>query len=98
MPPFETSACAYHDHVLSGSPGFGNDGTADGFKGPWKIILLKYTTAVLTDPDFKPVMSADDFDEAEAAGKFQIVNPGGDNQYEIELPVILICPLVSSHG
>jgi hypothetical protein len=29
---------------------------------------------------------------------FEELNPGAENPYEMELPVILICPLVSSHG
>ena len=89
---------AYHDHVLTGSPGFGNNGTAGEFKGPWKIILMKYKLSVVMDPNFSPVTSAAELDEAESAGEFQEINPGADNPYEIPLPVILICPLVSSHG
>lgn len=97
-PPSAGDTFAYHDHVLSGSPGFGADGTAGEMKGPWRIILLKYKAEVLTDPNFVPVKSADELDKAEADGKFQVINPDPDNPYEIELPVILICPLVSSHG
>src|SRR5262249_34289453 len=33
---------AYHDHVLTGAPGFGNQGTAGEFKGPWQIVVLLY--------------------------------------------------------
>ena len=31
----------YHDHVITGAPGHGNDGTAGEFKAPWKIIIVK---------------------------------------------------------
>jgi hypothetical protein len=97
-PPESGDTFAYHDHVLSGSPGFGRNGTAGDMKGPWRIILLKYKADVLTDPNFTPVKSAAELDAAEAAGKFQPINPGAENPYEVALPVILICPLVSSHG
>ena len=99
-PPSQGDAFAYHDHILSGSPGFGRDGTAGTFKGPWRIILLMYNASVLDDPDFKPAMSAEELDAREEAGLFQKINldPNAENPYEIELPVILICPLVSSHG
>jgi hypothetical protein len=97
-PPSSGDTFAYHDHVLSGSPGFGRNGTAGDFKGPWKIILLKYNASVLSDPNFTPVKSAAELDAAELEGKFQQINPGAANPYEVELPVILICPLVSSHG
>src|SRR5262249_48037098 len=30
----------YHDHVIPGAPGMGNNGTAGGFMAPWKIIVL----------------------------------------------------------
>jgi hypothetical protein len=87
---------AYHDHILSGSPGFGHNGTAGEFKGPWRIILLKYTTNVLNDPSFKPATSAAELEQRILDGQFQLL-PGADpaTPYELELPVILICPLVA---
>jgi hypothetical protein len=66
-PPSQGDAFAYHDHILSGSPGFGRDGTAGTFKGPWRIILLMYNASVLDDPDFKPAMSAEELDAREEA-------------------------------
>ena len=69
----------YHDHVLSGAPGLGNNGTAGEFKGPWKIIVMMYNPAVFSDPDFKPITSEVDLDAAEAAGEFLTINAGGDN-------------------
>ena len=84
---------AYHDHVLEGAPGLGTNGTADGMKAPWKIILLMYNPAVLT-ASFTPITSADDIDAAEAAGMFLPINPGAENPYEIETGNVLICPLV----
>lgn len=85
----------YHDHVLSGAPGLGNQGTAGQFMGPWKIIVLLYNPAVLTDPTFQPVTSEVDLDAAEAAGEFQVINPGAANPFEFITGAVLICPLVS---
>ena len=54
---------AYHDHVLTGAPGLGKNGTAGEFKAPWKIILLVYNPAVALSPNFKPITSADEIEE-----------------------------------
>lgn len=86
---------AYHDHILSGSPGFGNHGTAGDFKGPWKIILLMYKPEVANDPSFTPAKSAAELDEREAAGMFLPIGSDPANPFEAVLPVILICPLVA---
>ncbi|MBS0393570.1 MAG: hypothetical protein JSR54_03040 [Proteobacteria bacterium] len=91
---------AYHDHVLTGAPGLGNQGTAGQYKGPWKIILLVYNPAVALAPTFSPVTSVSDLDAAEAAGVFLPVNPDPNaaNKYEIDTGNVLICPLVSPHA
>lgn len=88
---------AYHDHVLEGAPGFGANGTAGDFKGPWRIIVLLYNPAVAMSPSFQPVTSDVALDAAEATGEFLPVS-GGSNPYEVETGVVLICPLVSSHA
>ena len=85
----------YHDHVLTGAPGLGNNGTASGFKSPWKMILLIYNPEVALSPTFTPVTSASDIDAAEAAGTFLPINPSGTNPFEIETGTVLICPLVA---
>ena len=38
----------FHDHVISGAPGNGNNGTAGEFKAPWKVILLIYNPAYVS--------------------------------------------------
>ena len=89
---------AYHDHVLTGAPGMGKNGTAGEFKAPWKIILLMYQPAVALAPDFKPITSASDVDAAEANGTFVPINGDlahGQNPFEFETGNVLICPLVS---
>jgi hypothetical protein len=90
----------YHDHVITGAPGMGVNGTAGVFKSPWKIILLVYDPAYVSRTDFRPITSAAAIDAAEAAGGvFRPINdtPGG-NPYEIETGNVLICPIVSSHA
>ena len=89
----------YHDHVVSGAPGMGNNGTAGDFKAPWKIIILVYRPDYIASKTFKPVTSAAELDAAEAAGNvFLKINVGGANEYEKEPGNLLICPLVSSHA
>ena len=86
---------AYHDHLLTGAPGLGNNGTAGEFKAPWKIIVLMYNAAVALRPDFQPITSAADLDAAEASGEFLPLNPGAENPFELETGSVLICPFVS---
>jgi hypothetical protein len=88
----------YHDHVLTGAPGFGTNGTAGSFKGPWQIIVLLYNPAVAMSPTFTPITSDEALDAAETAGEFLPINQGASNPYEVDTGVVLICPLVSSHA
>ncbi len=89
----------YHDHVITGAPGMGNNGTAGAYKAPWKIIVLVYNPDYVSSRTFKPITSAADLDAAEEAGNvFLPVNPGGANVYEIDTGNLLICPTVSNHA
>jgi hypothetical protein len=94
----------YHDHVITGAPGMGNDGTAGEFKGPWKIIILMYNPAYTASPSFQPVTSEAGIDAAEAATTagtahvFLPLNQGGANPYEIDTGNVLICPTVSANA
>jgi hypothetical protein len=93
-PPF-----VFHDHVITGAPGMGNNGTAGQYKSPWKIIVLMYTPEYAASPNFKPLTSAAAIDAAEKAGNvFVPLNPGGANVYEIDTGNLLICPTVSIHA
>jgi hypothetical protein len=87
----------YHDHVITGAPGHGNDGTAGEFKGPWKVIVLVYNPVVALNPMFTPVKSAAEVDAGEAAGMFLPLF-GGPNPFELETGNVLICPIVSSNA
>ena len=89
----------YHDHVITGAPGMGNNGTAGEYKAPWKIILLVYNPAYVASPNFTPLKSEAAIDAAEQAGNvFLQINSGGSNPYEIETGNLLICPTVSNHA
>jgi hypothetical protein len=87
----------YHDHVITGAPGMGKNGTAGEFKSPWKIIILMYDPAYVNSSHFAPITSAADVDAGEQSGKFMQLHPGG-NPYEIETGNLLICPIVSNHA
>lgn len=89
-PPF-----IFHDHVLTGAPGLGKNGTAGAYKAPWKIILVMYTEEAVSDPNFVPVKSVEELDQGEADGKFQILDRNATNPYEIDTGNLLICPLVA---
>ncbi len=80
----------YHDHVLSGAPGFGNDGTAGVMKGPWVIIIVAYSSAHSNQVGFTPFKSMSDLQAGEGAGDFQVINPGAANPYEINTGVVVI--------
>jgi len=89
---------AYHDHIITGAPGMGVNGTAGAYKAPWKIILLVYNPFVALSPAFHPVTSAAAVDAGEAAGMFLPINPGAANPYEIDTGSVLICPTVSNQA
>lgn len=93
----------YHDHVITGAPGMGTNGTAGQFKGPWKIIVMMYNPLYAASPLFTPIKSAADIDAAEQPGKNVFVQLNADlshgsNPYEVETGNVLICPLVSSNA
>jgi hypothetical protein len=89
----------YHDHVITGAPGMGNNGTAGEYKGPWKIIILKYNPEYANSPTFTPITSEAAIDSAEhAGGVFLPINQGPGNPDEIDTGNLLICPTVSNHA
>jgi hypothetical protein len=91
----------FHDHVISGAPGHGNNGTAGEFKGPWKVMVVLYNPQWAASPNFQPITSVDELDAVEAQGlqNHIIHKPAGApgaNPYEIETGNVLICPIVSN--
>jgi hypothetical protein len=86
---------AYHDHLLTGAPGQGTDGTSGGdYRAPWRIVLLLYNPAWSNRPDFEPITRDDQLAAAEAAGEFLPINAGAPDPYEIWTPNVLVCPVV----
>jgi hypothetical protein len=90
----------YHDHIITGAPGMGVNGTAGEYKAPWKIIIVMYDPVYAASHDFKPITSAADLDAAEHPGVNKLLpfNKGAANPYEFETGNLLICPTVSSHA
>jgi len=86
----------YHDHVITGAPGMGNDGTAGQYKAPWKIIVLIYNPAYAYSSNFHPITSANAIDAAEATGNENVFLKAFDGSYEFETGNVLICPIVGN--
>jgi hypothetical protein len=94
--PCAHGAFAYHDHVLTGAPGLGNDGTGHGdYKAPWRIVVMLYSPAYANSPSFRPITDDADIPAAEAAGKLAPINSGPGNRFEIWTQNVLVCPVVS---
>jgi hypothetical protein len=87
----------YHDHLLTGAPGFGTQGTSGGdYMAPWRLELMMYSPAYILGGHFVPVTSDEDLATAIAEGEFLPIGPNGS--YAVPLPVVLICPLVSPNA
>ena len=84
------NAIPYHDHVISGAPGFGNDGTAGVMKGPWVLLLVAYNPTHSNQVSFTPFKSTSSLVAGESAGDFLKINPGAANPYEINTGVVII--------
>lgn len=80
----------YHDHVLAGSPGFGNTGTAGEMVAPWVLILAAYNPAYSNNAGFTPFKSAVGIAAGEVAGDFLPINPTASNPYEINTGIVII--------
>ena len=87
-----------HDAVLSGSQGFGKDGTAGSYNPHWHVLALVYTRAWVTSREFQPARSAEEVDSGEAAGHFVAIAPGTGNPFERDTLRSFLCVLVSSHA
>ena len=93
---------AYHDHLLTGAPGLGTNGTSGGdYESPWRIVVLRYNPLYALgpfSPFFRPITSDDQLAAAEQAGEFLPINPGSSNPYEIWTRNVLVCPIVRQKG
>lgn len=85
----------YHDHVLTGEPGSGTNGTAGDYRSPWRVVLMQYNLAYVTGGHFQPVTSDTDLAAAEGNDEFRAIS-GGPNQFELWTDNVLICPLVQA--
>jgi len=88
---------AYHDHLLTGAPGHGTNGTSGSdYRAPWRIVVMVYNPDWSNRPDFQPITSDDQLATAEAAGEFLPINraPGAPDRYEIWTTNVLVCPVV----
>jgi hypothetical protein len=89
---FPPSPIPYHDHVLVALPG------DVGYVAPLRVVQLSYTSAHAYSTDFVPVTSYDELAAGEAAGIFQVINPGAVNPYEIWTTTVLIRPVVMKNS
>ena len=89
---------SYHDHVISGAPGFGTHGTAGAYNPFWHVFVVMYNPGAFTGKIFTPVRSAAELDAGEASGMFLPINQGGSNPYEFDTGIVFLCNIVSSHA
>lgn len=95
--PCAQEPVAYHDHLLTGEPGSGTNGTAGDYRSPWRVVIMRYNPLYSDSPSFVPVTSDDDLAVAEAAGDFLPINQSGQGDpYQIWTDNVLICPLVQA--
>lgn len=86
----------YHDHILSGAPGFGEEGTAQQQQGTRHPIAVMYDPAFVTRPDFRPLTSIDEIRAAERLGELLPINANAPNPFELPQPVVVTVQLVPS--
>ena len=89
---FPPSPIPYHDHVLVAIPG------DSGYVAALRVVQLRYTTAYAYSTDFVPVTSYEELVAGQAAGIFQVINPGASNPYEIWTTTVLIRPVVTKNS
>lgn len=96
--PCDHSPFHYHDHVLTGEPGSGTNGTAGDYQGPWRIVVMAYSPRYYMSPGFVPITSDQQIPAYEQDGRLLPLNPGAENPYQIWTNMILICPVIRSNG
>ena len=89
---------AYHDHVISGTPGLGVNGTAGSFNPFWHVFVVMYNPARFIGQSFTPVKSAAELDAGESNGMFLPINAAGPNPYEVDTGIVFLCNIVSQHA
>jgi hypothetical protein len=90
---------SYHDHLLTGAPGEGTEGTSGAdYRSPWRIVVMLYNPLWSNSPFFQPITDDDELAAAEAAGEFLPINSGATNPYEIWTTNVLVCPVVRQNA
>jgi hypothetical protein len=96
---------SYHDHLLTGAPGLGTNGTSGGdYESPWRIVIVMYAPGYAFSPFFEPITSDDGLAAAEQACEsgqgcdLLPINAGSPNPYEKPTPNVLVCPIVRQNG
>lgn len=84
----------YHDHILSGAPGFGQNGTAQLQQGTRHPIAVMYNPSAIQRADFRPMTTAADVKAAEQAGQLLPINPGAANPFELPQNAVVTVQLV----
>jgi hypothetical protein len=84
----------YHDHILSGAPGFGIDGTAQQEQGTRHPIAVMFDPAFIQRQNFHPLTTVDEVRAAERAGELLPINGGAANPFELPQPVVVTVQLV----
>jgi hypothetical protein len=79
------SPVRYHDHV-----------TTDLHVVLRRVVVMRYTWDYAYSLSFVPITSVDEILAAEAAGKFEIINPGADDPYQIWTTDVLVRPIISA--
>jgi hypothetical protein len=88
----------YHDHILSGAPGFGLDGTAQQQQGTRRPIAVVYNPTFIQSPGFQPLTTTADVQAAEQLGELLPINGGAANPFELPQPVVVTVQLVPLSG
>jgi hypothetical protein len=95
--PCDHGAFIYHDHVLTGEPGQGTNGTSGkDYAAPWRIVVMLYNPRWSNSPSFTPITSDTDIHDAITEGHFLPINQGGsgDAAFQVWTNMVLICPLI----
>jgi hypothetical protein len=82
-PCVQEAPSVYHDHILSGLPASGENGT-------WAIVVVAYNPSFSSKVGFDPITSAQNLAAGEQSGDFAKINPNGPNPYEMNTKTVLV--------
>jgi hypothetical protein len=86
---------AYHDHLLTGAPGLGTNGTSGSdYLAPWRIVVMLYNPAWSNRPDFTPITDDGSSQPPRRRASSCRSTRGAANPYEIWTTNVLVCPVV----